>query len=135
MLTVSKFRSPDGQIVRLTLDWTSDAGGVVLAAIGATLGDIRAVRGLLSRVETIPGLEGDLTTNLPNDQYDIALLTPYGADLVDGNCGNRSGIIADTGPIFATPIPNIDEIRLNINNAGALRSGRINLYFLVGGLV
>jgi hypothetical protein len=132
-LAVTKYSSPDGKITKLTLDWTSTSGGAVSKAIGASLGDVRALRGCLARAETIPGALGDVShaDSLPTDQYDITLLTPYGADLVDGALANRSGTAADGVLLFSAYIPNIDEITFTVANAGNALSGRCILYFVL----
>ena len=55
---------------------------------------VQKIRGKIKGIETIPGLNGDLATYLPTDQYDLTLLDKYGADVMSTTITNRSGTIA-----------------------------------------
>ena len=128
VLAVTRQSSPEKSLTQLTLDWTSDASGNVSQDIGIAYGDVRCVRGGLVGVETIPGILGDLTTDLPTNLYDITLLNPYSLDIVAGVLADRSGTVAEQ-VLPTKTIPNIQDIALTIANAGAAKSGRIILYF------
>jgi hypothetical protein len=115
----------------ITVDWlteTAVASGNLAAlwtaANSAWQADITKIRGKILKVETAPGLNGNLTDALPTDQYDITLNDAYGNDLVDGNLMNRSGTVAES-VIFDTPYPVDSEIALSVAAAGNGTKGRI----------
>lgn len=126
---------------KIIIDWISHTDGAVSLGIKATkntaeaaLGGARIVlskiRGKLRAVETAPGLNGDLTTALPTNLYDITLLDQYGEDVVDGNLANQSGTVADSVVFGAdTPLPiDTSELTVTIAAAGDTKKGRIILF-------
>lgn len=126
---------------RVICDWISGATGVVsqsiatavqvafLASHGYAQPQASKIRSELVKVETIPGLNGNLTDNLPTALYDLTLLDAYGADVVDGALADRSGTAADIPLIPGTPIKVDSNLTVTIAAAGAGTKGRIILHF------
>ena len=124
---------------RVVLDWVSANAGTVSLAIASTyatavaarggLGGPRPskIRGKIVGFETAPGLNGDLTTALPTDAYDITLLDAYSLDVLDGVGANRSGTVSEA--IYPNdPIPVDSELTLTIASAGDTKKGRIIMH-------
>lgn len=141
-LTVTPEANPflDGsESAKIVLDWVSSGTGTVSLPIAATLAAAVAargglggprpskVRGKLRAIEAAPGLYGDLTTATPTDQYDITILDPYSADVLDGVGANQSSSVA-ASVVSSDPIPVDSELTLTIANAGDTKKGRIILY-------
>lgn len=119
---------------RIIVDWTSDSGGDVdvAAGIAETLdaySDITnpkkdRIQGSLKCVETIPGLNGNLTDNLPTASYDITVSDEYGMDICGGSLADRSGTVAERKYPDAEIV--IDsELTLAVSNAGNATKGRV----------
>ena len=123
----------------LVLDWTAAGAGTVslgvvakyvtqLALLSANPIVPIMVQGRLRSVETIPGANGDLTTNLPTGAYNLTLLDKYGFDILNGSATGtnaRSATVAEKIlPIASTIILN-SEITLTIDSAGDGAKGRI----------
>lgn len=132
-LTVTKMSNPYGDRNmpnRITLDWLSDdTNGDLSKDIDAKFATphITFEGWFIVGIETIPGENGDLTTDLPDDQYDLELHSPYDADLAGGSVKNRSGTIAQReSPYVLLPIDS--EITIEIDNAGNSKKGRIILH-------
>ena len=146
VLTVHVDHNPflDGRMPTIVrLDWTSDSSGNVSKAIAATYaaaqlsaagGNISVVqpikiRGELAMIEVIPGVNGDLTTNLPTASYSITLLDKYGYDIAAGFLSSNSHSVA-TQQIPQNKFPQVDsELTLTIANAGSGAQGRIIIHF------
>ena len=105
-----------------TWDWVSDSSGDV-SGVGVS----PKLSGYIVGIETIPGLNGNLTDNLPTDQYDITLDDPYDYDLAGGSLANRSASVAEKR-VPSQPIPIDSEITLEISAAGNAKKGRILVY-------
>jgi len=123
----------------VVLDWLSDdAAGSLSADICSTFAAAQKaihknnpqpskLKGYIVGFETIPGEDGDLTTDLPTDQYDIELHSPYDVDVLGGTAKNRSGTVGErVGPSVLIPVDS--EITVEISNAGNAKQGRIILY-------
>ncbi len=113
----------------LTLDWTSATGGTVSLSIATALGlgtDI-PILGDIRWIETVPGNEGDLTTDTP-DQYTVTLLDEYGADVADGRLSNRSNLVAER-VVFEEPLACHGDLTLTVTTAGDAKKGRILILF------
>lgn len=121
----------------IILDWVSAAGGTVSQAIATVYSAAQdavgqrvkptKIRGNILSIETIPGLLGDLTTDLPTAAYDITLLNVYSIDVVAGALANRSGTAGEK-LVCSSPIPIDSEITLTIAAAGDTKKGRIIIY-------
>lgn len=132
----------DGDNV-VVIDWLGTAGGAAsgdlcalysaaqLAKHGYAIPQPIKIRGNLVKVETIPGEDGDLATDLPTAAYDLTLLDSYGNDIVSGYGKDRSGTVAEQF-VPVQPVPVFDEITLTIANAGASTQGRVILHFKKG---
>ena len=121
---------------RVIIDWISHTDGSVAlgikstrntaeAALGGTRLSLNRISGLLKSIQTIPGLNGDIATSLPTDQYDVTLLDQYSRDIVSGKLADRSGTVAEE-VVFDPPV-SIDttEITVTIAGAGNGLKGRI----------
>jgi len=74
----------------------------------------------------VPGENGDLTTDLPTDQYDAALIdVASGVDLLAGEGANRSGTAADDIIAATTDVLIFGAMNLTISNAGDTKKGRV----------
>lgn len=121
---------------RIMLDWKTGAsdGAVSLAvcttfitaqaAKGPGYAQPKKIKGYLRFIETIPGLNGNLTTTLPTALYDITLLDAYSYDVAAGSLNDRSGTAAErvvpSAPIFLDT-----DLTLTIAAAGNSTTGRI----------
>lgn len=138
-LTVTVEGNPflDGsEPAKVILDWVSASGGTVSLAVASTyatavaarggLGGPRPskIRGKITALEAAPGLNGNLSTALPTNLYDITLLDAHSLDVLDGVGMNRSGTVADV--VYPnSPIPVDSDLTLTIANAGDTKKGRI----------
>lgn len=123
----------------IVLDWLSDdAAGNLSKDIAATYAAAQAalssyltqpdkITGYIVGIETIPGENGDLATDLPDDVYDITLDDPYDCDVAGGSLANRSGTVAQN-VVPSAPMPVDSEITVEISNAGNAKRGRIILH-------
>ncbi len=141
-LTVTVEKNPfmDGSMggsFAVILDWVSAAGGTVSKNIASTYTaqkpfgeyfNVSKILGTLVSVETIPGADGDLTTDLPSANYNIAIKDKYGLDVTGGHLATRSGTVAEK--IVAEDTIIIDsELKLVIDSAGDSNQGRIVMEF------
>jgi len=122
----------------IVLDWTSvNPGGTVAFDIASTYATAQEalntylpqptkIEGYIKAIETIPGEEGDASTDCP-DEYDITLDDPYDYDLAGGSLADRSDSVAQK-VVPRSPIPVDSEITLEITNAGNAKQGRIIIY-------
>lgn len=118
---VRKQTYPKGGSAAYILDWLTDAAGANDQDISALTG---ALGGRIIAVETIPGQNGDLTTDLPTNLYDIAIDDEYATDVMAGALANQSGTVgARTNP--ANPPPIWDPLVLDLTNGGNAKQGRL----------
>ncbi len=116
--TVNLPRSSDKAYV---LDWICTAGGVVDQSITDLIGE---VGGGVIALETVPGLNGDLATQLPDNLYDVTIDDAYATDIAAGALANRSGTVGERiNPAVAIPI--WGALTLKIAAAGVTEAGRI----------
>lgn len=118
---------------KITIDWISDgdgdATGNVAALFTASKKDyepsLTAIKGLVRSTQTIPGLNGDLTTALPSNAYDLTITDAYGEDILNGAGADRSGTASQV-ILQGTLNRLIDsELAIAISNAGDTKKGRI----------
>ena len=136
-LVVSVNKNPflDANIPFTTiLDWTSATGGTVSLPIASTWAAQLAlknpstpaptkVQGIIRSVETVPGANGDLTTNLPTS-YTLTILDKYGLDILEGNFATRSASVAEKKcPTQKLIIDS--ELTFTIASAGDGKQGRV----------
>ena len=122
-----RWLDPNARTLKLTIAWTSSAGGAVSEAISAANMTIILGKNLAHFI-TDPG------ATAPTDNYDLTLLDAYGVDVLGGEGANRdtanseqsvpalkSGVygdrIMDTALIFT------------IAAAGDTKQGTVILYF------
>lgn len=120
---------------RIFLRWTSAADGTVDQDITRCLRDsipgstspVRII-GSIVMVETVPGVNGDRTTDCPDAGYDITLLDAYGLDVAAGYLEDRSTSAAER-VVPTQPLSVHGEVTLHIEHAGNAKSGMIILWF------
>ncbi len=118
---------------KITVDWISDgdgdATGNLAALFSAAKADyeptLTAIKGLVRSTQTIPCEEGDLTTDLPSDEYDLTITDAYGEDILNSAGADRSGTASQV-ILQGTLNRLIDsELAIAISNAGDSKKGRI----------
>jgi len=114
-------KDDDRKISRFSEAWTSDGSGDATAV----LPDFSGYE--LVAVQTVPGEDGDLATDLPTADYDVTLIDAYGMDWFDDEGIDRSGTVAE---IFCQVkrIPFPDSATLTIANAGSANQGLVNIW-------
>lgn len=113
---------PGGQVI--TIDWLCDASGDALADFYSEL-DLGLITGEVIFIETAPGSSGDLTTDLPTDQYDLFLKDLHGYDWAGAEIDNRSGTVAEKViPTTAIILLN-QRLTIQVDNAGNAKRGRV----------
>lgn len=131
-VTATREFYPGGQ--KITIDWKSDASGDVLASLMDDL-DLGRVAGKLLFVETAPGENGDLTTDLPTADYDVYLKDDSSFNWLGALGVNKSGTVAEVVPGILT-MDSVDypviflgqDISLVVDNAGNAKRGRVTLF-------
>ncbi len=103
------------------LDWVSHTDGSVSNSITDLVGNLG---GRVVALETIPGLLGDLATDLPSADYDITIDDEYGTDIAAAALANRSGSAGErSNP--SVGIPMWEPLTLTIAAAGDTKAGRL----------
>lgn len=116
-------KDDDRKITKLpAIVWTSDGSGDFTVAIADYAGyEIVAV-------QTVPGENGDLATDLPTAAYDVTLIDAYGMDWFYSEGIDRSGTVAEA---FCkngwVPFPDSPAI-LTVAHAGHTKQGLINIW-------
>jgi len=117
---------------RVTLDWTSAAGGTVDKDVCDNFTSAKGefeikptwIEGYIRSIETIPGALGVVATTPPTVNYNAYLNDSYGYDITQGLLTNRSATVAEkvvpTSPIYVK-----DELTLVVSGAGSGKTGRI----------
>jgi hypothetical protein len=138
-LTMSNPYACDGEN-KVIVDWLGTVGGAAsgdlcalyaasqLATYQYATPQPSKFRGKLIKVETIPGEDGDLATDLPTAAYDLTLLDSYGNDIAGGYMKDRSGTLAEQW-IPEQSIAVDDDITFTIAAAGSETQGRVILHF------
>ena len=109
---------------RYVIDWKCDASGNVSAYLDTDL-SLSLLTGEVAFVETAPGEDGDLTTDLPTASYEITLLDDSGYDWLGGSLANRSGTVAEKVVPSSTLVVIQQRVKLVVANAGNAKSGRL----------
>lgn len=141
-LTITSMSNPYGDTPQqntIVLDWLSDdTAGTLSANICSTFAAAQKaihknnpqpskLSGYIVGIETIPGENGDKTTDCPTALYDITLDDSYGYDLAGGSLANRSASVGEK-VVSSQPIPIDSEITVSISAAGNSKKGRIIIY-------
>jgi hypothetical protein len=131
-LTVTSMSNPYNLETKnnmIVLDWVSDdAAGNLDADIQAYFSTgYENITGHIVAIETIPGQNGDKTTDCPTNGYDITLEDPYGYDLAEGSLNDRSNSVAE---VYQPQVPLVvdSELTVKITNAGNSKKGRIIIF-------
>ena len=124
-------KDPRTGIRKLDLAWTSHSSNGTVSGTDTTLFD----GGEILRVVTVPGT----STPQPDDNYDITLLDPDGADVLLGRGANRDEAnteqivpIMDDGqgtPQYFGRVFAIGPLELNIATAGNSKEGQVIIYW------
>ena len=109
---------------RYVIDWKCDASGNVSAYLDTDL-SLSLLTGEIAFVETAPGEDGDLTTDLPTNLYDITLVDDSGYDWIGGTLENRSGTVAEKVVPSSTLVVIQQRIKLVVADAGDAKRGRL----------
>lgn len=109
---------------RYVIDWKCDASGNVSAYLDTDL-SLSLLTGEIAFIETAPGENGDLTTDLPTNLYDITLLDDSEYDWAGGILANRSGTAAEKVIPASTLVVIQQRIKLVVANAGNAKRGRL----------
>ena len=113
--------TPLNGVKAYVLDWVSHTDGTVDNSITDLIGQLG---GRVIAFETIPGLLGDLATDLPTNLYDITIDDEYGTDIAAAALANRSGTVGErVNPAVAIPI--WAPLTLTIAAAGDTLAGRL----------
>ncbi len=117
----------NARTLRLTVDWTSSAGGAVSEAISAANMEIIAGKNLAHFI-TDPG------SPAPTDNYDLTLLDKHGIDIIGGEGANRDtanseqGVPALNSSVYGDRIVDF-ELTFVIADAGDSAQGKAIFYF------
>ena len=118
--------SVGGGITKITIAWTSTAGGAVSANAFA------APRGELLQVKFVPGSGG----TQPSDLYDITLIDTDSVDVLAGagaNLSNAAGSFKvpsfGATTLFRYLHDGAQNLDLVVANAGAAKTGTVTLWF------
>ena len=114
-------KDDDRKITRFEETWTSDSDGNATV----TLDDYKGYE--IVAVQTVPGANGDLTTDCPSLAYDVTCIDVYGFDWFYTEGIDRSATVAEA---FCKngQIPFPDSAILNIANAGNTNQGLVNIW-------
>lgn len=128
--------APDKKNI-ITVDWvssTSPSGSaegniasLYTSGKSAFNPTLTSITGFVRKIETAPGGSGDLSTALPEANYDIAIKDAYGYDIAGGNLANRSGTAAEAY-IPSTPLYVASELTVQVTNPSGEKKGRIILF-------
>lgn len=110
-----------GRWTAYILDWTSHTDGTIDNSITALTG---VLAGRIIAFETIPGQNGDLSTDLPTALYDLTVDDSYETDVAAAALANRSGTAGErVNP--AVGIPCWAPLTLVGANCGNTKKGRL----------
>ncbi len=121
----------------ITVDWVSstspsgsadgDIASLYTNGKAAFSPSLTTISGFVRKIETAPGTNGNLSTSLPETNYDIVITDAYGYDIAGGNLANRSGTAAE---VYApsTPIYVGSELTVQVTNPSGEKRGRILLF-------
>lgn len=125
--TVTATKEISGKYRKYVIDWLCNASGAFSATF-AELG-LGTSYGSIHFIETAPGANGDLTTELPTNAYDLTLKDAYACDIAGGNLADRSGTVAERY-VPSTVVPVNDALTLAGANCGNAKQGRVIVVLL-----
>lgn len=121
--------TPLNGVKAYVLDWISHTDGTISNSITDLIG---LVGGRVIAWETVPGLLGDLATDLPTNAYDLTIDDAYGADVAAGALANRSGTVGErVNPAVAIPV--WGALTLTGAACGDTKSGRLIIVIDIDG--
>jgi hypothetical protein len=119
---------------KIIVDCAASVAGTVLGSLAAHYTNanplappLYKITGKIKKVQTAPGNNGDLTTYLPTDQYDLTLTDEYGYEVTASGIGNRSGTISES----IVPVSDIvvdSELILTGSNCGNNGKFRVTIF-------
>jgi hypothetical protein len=109
---------------KYVLDWKCDASGDANAYLDTDL-SLGLITGTIEFIETAPGENGDLTTDLPTASYDLYIRDIHGYDWLGTALENRSVTVAEKVVPSPVPIVIAQQLRLIVDNAGDSKRGRV----------
>jgi len=114
-------KDDDRKITRFDETWTSDGSGDATI----TLDDYRGYE--IVAVQTVPGENGDRSTDCPSPAYDVTCIDAYAFDWFYSEGIDRSATVAE---VFCRQgrIPFPDSAILTIANAGDTKQGLVNIW-------
>ena len=102
LVLAAKINLPRGRDVAFVLDWKAHTDQTIDNSI-SDLVDVQG--GRIVALETIPGQNGDLATDLPTNLYDLKIDDEYGCDIAAGALANRSGTVGErVNPSVGIPV-------------------------------
>ena len=114
-------KDDDRKITDFKKSWISDGSGDA----SVDMSDFHGYE--IVAFQTVPGEDGDLTTDLPSADYNLTLEDSYGMDWLFTKGLTRSGTVAEafcrTGRI-----PVCKDMSFEIADAGAAKQGIINFW-------
>jgi len=114
-------KDDDRKISSFSEAWLSDASGDATIS----LADYKGYE--IIAVQTVPGENGDLATDLPSADYNVTLIDAYGMDWFYEEGLKRSGTVAE-GFCKEGMIPFSDSTTLTIADAGNAKQGLVNIW-------
>lgn len=109
----------------VTFDWVSGTGAT--AGTVADVGISPMFSGYITKIQTVPGLNGDKVTAVPTANYDVVINDKYGEDVAEGELADCSEAVANS--IYSAPKVKIDsDLIVGVTNAGDTKKGRIVVF-------
>jgi len=102
LVLAGKVNLPRGNDVAYILDWKAHTDQTIDNSITDLTG---VIGGRIIALETVPGQNGDLTTDLPTNLYDLTIDDEYGTDVAAGVLADRSGTVGErVNPAVGIPV-------------------------------
>jgi len=114
-------KDDDRKITRFEKTWISDGSGDFTVA----LDDYKGYE--IVAVQTVPGENGDRSTDCPSANYNVTLIDDYGFDWFYGEGLGRSDSVAEAF-CRSGRIPFPDVATLTIADAGSAKQGLVNIW-------
>jgi hypothetical protein len=121
-VTATVEKRASAKITKYIIDWLCSAAGAVSATFAEL--NLGEVSGRFRSCETIPGTNGDLTTNLP-DSYSLTITDEYAYDLLEGFGAGRSASAAERINPQIEALLAMEDLTITIASAGNAKRGRI----------
>ena len=110
----------DNMIFTRIFKWTSDGSG------DASEEFLRLANTKLLSIQLAPGNSGDLTTNVPTNEYGVVINDSYGEDITEGEFASNSNSVAES--LYANPaIPMTTTWTVVVSGAGSANEGIVRM--------